>query len=193
MTVTFFEDVGTMATRDHKIIIWIIWLLIRLICKSTEGRGLGFIENLDFFQIKVGRESPFWNFAWDKMQENARITDFLKCFYFLFLFFYGQRKQNGRYLGIKISRHSVTKANVCIRSNMEKNRWNICDIWALACAWTWEVIAREHSSSLPPQLKLPLRPYMCNIQSWKRILFFDALKLFLEIIEATVKKTDPDY
>lgn len=131
MTVTFFEDVGTMATRDHKIIIWIIWLLIRLICKSTEGRGLEFIENLDFFQIKVGRESPFWNFAWDKMQENSRITDFLKCFYFLFLFFYGQRKQNGRYLGIKISGHSVTKANVCIRRNMEKNRWNICDIWAL--------------------------------------------------------------
>lgn len=62
-----------------------------------------------------------------------------------------------------------------------------------ACAWTREVIAREHSSFLPPQLKLPLRPYMCNIQSWKRILFFDALKLFLEIIEATAKKNDPDY
>lgn len=27
--------------------------------------------------------------------------------------------------------HSVTKTNVCIRNNVEKNRWNICDIWAL--------------------------------------------------------------
>lgn len=72
MTVAFYEDVGTMATRNHKIIIWIIWLLIRLICKSTEGRSLGFIENLDFSMNPINKAGQGVTILKLCMGKNAR-------------------------------------------------------------------------------------------------------------------------
>lgn len=69
MTVAFYEDVGTMATRNHKIIIW---LLIRLICKSTEGRSLGFIENLDFSMNPINKAGQGVTILKLCMGKNAR-------------------------------------------------------------------------------------------------------------------------